>query len=142
MTFPDYLPLPDYLVTVPRYTTLGDVKIAMGIDDGSLDTVITEAIVAIELMVDVYLGTSYPQAADPDVGTDDALDPAPIEGIPVLVQKAAKLGAIALVKLDDAPFGSAGSDDFFGVIEPDNAGRAFNSIKPILVALRRSWGVA
>ncbi len=140
-TFPDYPPLPDYLPVAPRYTTLAAVKIALGIDDGSLDSVVTEAILVMETMIDVYLGTSYPQTPDPSPATSDALDPAPIVGIPELVKKAAKLGAIALTKLDDAPFGTAGSDEFFGVIEPDNAGRAFASVKPILVGLRRSWGV-
>ena len=110
--------------------------------DSNLDVVITEAIVSIETLIDAHLGTSYPQDPDPNAGTPDALDPPPIEGIPVQIQKAAKLGAIKLTKLDDAPFGQAGSDEFFGVIEPENAGRAFSSVKPLLLGLRREWGQA
>jgi len=146
MTFPSYPPLPTYLETVPRYTTVDAVKIAIGIDiipsPGITDAVITEAIVSIEALIDAFLGTSYPQDVDPDAGTDDALDPAPILGIPVQIQKAAKLGAISLVSLDSTPHGQAGSEEFFGVIEPDNAGRAFNSVKPLLMGLKRSWGIA
>jgi len=138
MTYP---PLPTYLQTVPRYTTLAAVKTSLGIIDAGKDAVVTEAIVAMESMIDAHLGTSYPQDADPNVGTGDALDPPPIEGIPIQLVKAAKLGSVALVTLDDTPYGSAGSDEFFGAIEPDNAGRAFNSIRPLLVGLRRSWGV-
>ena len=141
MTYP---PLPDYLETEPRYTTVVEVKQAMGITIGTdpSDDVVKQAIVSIEILIDSNMGTSYPQDADPETGTDDALDPPPIEGIPVQIQKAAKLGAIALVKLDDTPFGTAGSDEFFGVIEPDSAGRAFNSVKPLLLGLRRSWGIS
>ena len=137
MTYP---PLPDYLETEPRYTTVVEVKQAMGITIGTdpADDVVKQAIVSIESLIDSHMGTSYPQDADPD----GELDPAPIEGIPVQIQKAAKLGAIALVKLDDTPFGTAGSDEFFGVIEPDSAGRAFNSVKPLLLGLRRSWGIS
>jgi len=135
MTYP---PLPDYLETEPRYTTVPLVKAAMGIMEANLDDVIKQSIVAIESLIDSHMGTSYPQDPDPD----GELDPAPIEGIPVQIQKAAKLGAIALVKLDDTPFGTAGSDEFFGVIEPETAGRAFNSVKPLLLGLRRSWGIS
>ena len=139
MTYP---PLPTFLETEPRYTTVADVKEAMGIDDLSLDAVVKQAIVAIESMIDVYLGTTFPQDPDPNVGTDDALVPPPVEGIPVQVQKAAKLGAIALTKLDDTSTGSYGSDEFFGAFEAENAGNAFNSVKPLLSGLRRSWGFA
>jgi len=137
-----YPPLPSYLETEPRYTTVPLVKEAMGILDSVNDDVVKQSIVAIESLIDAHMGTSYPQDPDPDAGTDDALDPAPLEGIPVQIQKAAKLGAIALVKLDDTPFGEAGSEEFFGVIEPQSAGRACNSVKPLLLGLRRSWGIS
>ncbi len=142
MTFPDYPPAPDFLETEPRYTTVQAVKDAMGIDDTSMDLVVKEAIVTIEILIDAYLGTSYPQTPEL-IPNDNPKDPPPIEGIPIQLSKAAKLGAIALVKLDDAPFGAAGSDEFFqGMIEPDTAGRAFNSVLPLLKGLRRSWPVA
>ncbi len=70
------------------------------------------------------------------------LIPPPVLGVPVQVQKAAKLGAISLVSLDDTPHGQAGSAEIFGVVEPESAGRAFDSVKPLLLGLRRSWGIS
>jgi len=135
-----YLPLPDYLETEPRYTTIQDVKQAMGIDAPTLDDVIKQSIVAIELLIDVHLGTSYPQDPDPNAGTDDALNPPPIEGIPVSIKKAAKLGAMKLVKLDDTATGEFGSVDFIGEFSfEDSAGRAFTSVMPLLTGLRREF---
>jgi len=137
-----YPPLPTYLETAPRYTSLAAVKTALGIIDSGKDASITRSIVGIESMIDAHLGTSYPQDADPNVGTGDALDPPPIEGIPEQLKKAALVGSVAMVTLDDTPYGSAGSDEWFSAIEAPNAGNVFNSIKPMLIGLKRSWGLA
>ena len=76
MTYP---PLPDYLETEPRYTTVVAVKQAMGITIGTdpLDDVVKQAIVSIEILIDSHMGTSYPQDADPD----GELDPAVPNGV-------------------------------------------------------------
>ncbi len=138
-----YLPLPDPLETEPRYTSVDAVKKAVGIDDSSLDDAVKLSIVTVEWMIDSFLGTSYPQDPEPDPLPDgqDPLDPPPVEGIPEALRKAALLAAIRALKLDETPYGSAGGEPFFGEVTPDTAGRAFNSVKPILIGLRRRWGI-
>ena len=138
-----YPPAPNPLETVPRYTTVAAVKRAMGIDSDSWDTEVSEAIVATELLIDYHLGTSYPQDADPNTGTDDALVPAPIEGIPDSIRQAATIGSMKVMTLTQAPFGTAGSDEFVGEIDFGNATqRAFDAVRPLLLGLRREWGLA
>ena len=135
-----YIPLPDALETEPRYTTVALVKAAAGIDSSKYDTQVKLAIVTMEYMIDSWLQTSYPQDADPNAGTDDALDPPPIEGIPQSVAYAAQVGAIKVLKLTELP---GGSDDFIGAVDFSNQSRvAFNAVQPLLLNLKRAWGVA
>ena len=128
-----YIPLPDALATEPRYTTVAEVKSAAGIDSGKYDAQVKLAIVTMEYLIDSWLDTSYPQDADPDAGTDDALDPAPIEGIPESIKYAAQVGAIKTLKLTELP---GGSDDFIGAVDFGNdSRRAFNAVQPLLLNL-------
>ena len=139
----DYTPPPDPLAGTPRYTTVAAVKAAIGIDSAKYDSEITASIVTIEYLVDAHLETSFPQDADPNAGTDDALNPPPIEGIPPAVIQASLVGAIKVFKLTDTPFGVGGSDEFIGTIDIGNeTRRAFNSVKPLLLGLQRAWGAA
>ena len=135
-----YIPLPDALETEPRYTTVALVKAAAGIDSSKYDEQVKIAIVTMEYLIDSHLNTSFPQDADPNAGTDDALDPPPIEGIPQSVAYAAQVGAIKTLKLTELP---GGSDDFIGAIDFSNQSRvAFNAVTPLLLNLQRAWGVA
>jgi len=135
-----YIPLPDPLEAAPRYTSVAEVKAAAGIDSAKYDAQVTQAIVTIEYLIDAWLNTSFPQDADPDAGTDDALDPVPILGIPASVKYAAQVGAIKTLKLTEQP---GGSDDFVGAIDFGNQSRlAFNSVAPLLLSLRRGFGLA
>ena len=135
-----YIPLPDALETEPRYTTVALVKAAAGIDSGKYDAQVKLAIVTMEYLIDAHLNTSFPQDADPNAGTDDALDPAPIEGIPQSVAYAAQVGAIKTLKLTELP---GGSDDFIGAIDFSNQSRvAFNAVTPLLLNLQRAWGLS
>ena len=133
-TSPTYGPV-DYLITDIRYTTLEQVKLAMGVTDTSLDAQATQSIVTFETMIDVYLGRSFPDTGDnPD-----------IDGIPVVVQQAALVGSMRIWKTLDSPGGTGGSDaeGFIGLYEPEAVARtAFNSIKPMLGGLKTQWGVA
>ncbi len=135
-----YIPLPDALETEPRYTTVALVKAAAGIDSGKYDAQVKLAIVTMEYLIDAHLNTSFPQSADPNAGTDDALDPPPIEGIPQSVAYAAHVGAIKTLKLTELP---GGSDDFIGAIDFSNQSRvAFNAVTPLLLNLQRAWGLS
>ena len=135
-----YIPLPDALEGEPRYTTVALVKAAAGIDSAKYDDQVKAAIVTIEYLIDSHLNTSFPQSADPNAGTDEALSPPPIEGIPQSVAYAAQVGAIKTLKLTELP---GGSDDFIGAIDFSNQSRvAFNAVTPLLLNLQRAWGVA
>ena len=135
-----YLPRPDPLETEPRYTTVPEVKTAMGITSDKYDDKVKQSIVALEWLIDSHLSTQFPQDADPNAGTDDALDPPPIEGIPEAVKYAALTGSVKTMRLTEVP---GGSDDLIGTIDFGNESRrAFNSVKPLLLNLQRAWGVA
>ena len=139
----DYPPAADPLETTARYTSVADVKTAFGIDSTTYDAEILQAIVTIEYLIDAFLNTSYPQTADPDIGTDDALVPTPILGIPEAVKFAALTGSIAVFKLLDTPFGVGGSDEFVGAIDFSvRSRRAFNEVQPLLLGFKRGWGFA
>ena len=135
-----YIPLPDALETEPRYTTVVEVKQAVGIDSDKYDAQVKQAIVTMEYLIDAHLNTSFPQSADPNAGTDDALSPPPIEGIPASVSYAALVGSIKTLQLTQLP---GGSDDFVGAIDFGNQSRtAFNSVTPLLLNLQRAWGLS
>ena len=135
-----YIPLPDALQGSPRYTTVADVKAAVGIDSAKYDNQVSQAIVTMEYLIDSHLNTSFPQDPDPNADTDDALDPPPIEGIPASVSYAALVGSIKTLKLTELP---GGSDDFIGAIDFSNQSRlAFNAVQPLLLNLQRGWGVS
>ena len=79
---------PNYLASAIRYTTLADVKLALGINDDLLDDQITQAVVALEVMIDVYCGQAFPSTgANPW-----------IQGIPEMVKQAALVGGIEIFK--------------------------------------------
>ncbi len=128
-TSPTYGPV-DPLATTPRYTSLELVKTQLGITDLTWDVQITTAIVALEVMMDIYMNRSFP-----DTGTDPEID-----GIPEQVKQAALLGSLEVFKLGDAPGGVAGSDDggFVGSWEfgGNQTTQAFNSVKPLLRGFR------
>ena len=139
----NYPPAPDPLETAARYTTVAAVKKAIGIDNDQFDTEILQAVAGLEYLIDAYLDTSFPQDADPDAGTDDALDPPPVEGIPEIVKQAALQGSIKVFRVPQAPFAEAGSDDFIGAVEIPSATRqAFNDVKSMLLGLKRGYPLA
>ena len=130
------------LETTARYTTVAAVKRAIGIDSAEWDTEVLQAIVSMEYLIDAYMEHSLPDPADPDVGTDDALVPPPIEGIPEAVKQAALDGTLAVFKATDTPFGTAGSDDFIGAVDFDTRRqRALNQVKPMLLGFKLGWGL-
>jgi len=118
----------DPLVATIRYTTLAAVKRALGITDNSWDDEATQAIIALETQMDQFVGGTFTTGE-----------------IPETVKQASLLGGMEVFKLMDAPGGVAGSDSdgFMGVWEPCQASRAaFNTVKPLLVGYRISWGTA
>lgn len=104
-------PAPDPNVTAIRYTSLADVKAALGIDpdDDSEDTRLTALIIAAELAVDFYCGRSFPD-------TDTAAEPEVITVVPANVAAAALQCAVATVRQTDAAFGVAGSEELLGTV--------------------------
>ena len=90
----------------PRYTSLETVRRRLRIPDTEtgFDEDLTEAIVASEIALDFELGRSFP-----DTGTNPQYAFVP-RNISMLCTSA----AIAVYKAADAPFGTAGSEDWFG----------------------------
>ena len=133
-TSPTYGPV-DPLESEIRYTSLAEVKTAMGVTDSLYDAQAQQAIVALETMMDSYLGRSFPDTGDnPEVA-----------GIPERVRYAALVGSMEIWKIVDSPGGTGGADSegFIGMYEPGAAARvAFNSIRPILSGFKIQWGVA
>lgn len=128
-TSPTYGPV-DPLASTIRYTTLDAVKKQLAITDTVWDVEITQAIISLEVMMDIHMNRSFP-----DTGTDPEID-----GVPEQVRQAALLGALEVFKLGDAPGGVAGSDDggFIGSWEfaGNSTTQAFNSVKPMLRGFR------
>lgn len=121
--------------TAPRYTTTADVKAILGITDGSKDARITNAIVAGESTIDLHMGRSMPD-------TDDAEGPQPPTLIiPPAWTTVAEQVAVAIYKAAEAPFGSAGSDDWLGAISVPDIVRSEVDRNPALVGWQISFGV-
>ena len=135
-TTPSYGPV-DPLVDTIRYTSLAEVKLAMGVPatEATYDAQATQAIVSLESMIDEYLGRSFPDTGDAPV----------VAGIPERIRYASLVGSMEIWKLVDAPGGVAGSDSegFVGMWEPGAAARtAFNTVKPMLAGFKIQWGIA
>ena len=99
----------------------------------SWDSVITQSIVAAELAIDNHMGGAFPLTTTGDT---------PASGVPVNVKQAAENVAVAVLKQTDAPFGTAGSDDFMGELDIDDAARREITRTPLLMGMRETWGVA
>ena len=122
----------NWLETDPRYASLNAVKKRLQITDTSWDAEITQAIVSAEVAMDVYWGRSLP---------DTGLNPE-IPGIPSQVTQAAENIAVAVLKQTDAPFGVAGSDEYLGELDIDDAVRRELNRSPLLRGMRRGWGLS
>lgn len=120
----------DYLAAAPRYTSLAAVKSRLGVTGTEWDTEITQAIVAAELAMDIAWGRSFP-----DTGTNPK-----IPGIPVMVTQAAENVSVAVLKQTDAPFGTAGSDDWFGELELEDEVRKALARSPLLRGFKVAAG--
>lgn len=126
----------DPLATTPRYTTLVDVKARLGITGATRDAEITQAIVSAEWALDAELGRSLPDGP----GVPDVSQPGPIQGIPEAMRTAALDTSIAVWKQADAPFGTAGSDEFFGALDPGDVARRVVSRNPVLRGFKIDLG--
>ena len=112
------------LASVPRYTTLDAVKARLGVSGAGKDTRLTQAIVAAEVQIDRHLGAGFTGS------------------IPVPIVEAATSIAMAIYKAGDSPTGTAGSDDWLGVIDISEEVRREFQRNPMLVGWRVEWGVA
>lgn len=121
----------------PRYTTVADVKEVLGIDAANTDKDdrITEAIVAVEVAMDIAMGRAMPDV-------DDAEGPQP----PTLIvpsgwSATAKAGAVGVYKASEAPFGTAGADDWLGTISvPTIVSEAIRR-NPLMMGWQVSFGM-
>ena len=130
----------DPLATEPRYTTVAIVEKAVGIDSDNYTDAVKLAIVSAEYVIDVTLGHSFP---DPAPAVDDTGIAPPIEGIPEAVSQAAQLGATRILAANDVPGTTAGADDFLGTFDFENeTRRALAAMSPLLIGLKRRWGLA
>ena len=114
----------DPTATTARYTSVTDVKEVLGIpaSDTSKDARILEAIVAAEWSIDAELGGGFE---------------API---PQAVASVARAASVGIYKSSEAPFGSAGSDDWLGTVSvPQIVAEAVRR-NPQLMGLKISFG--
>jgi hypothetical protein len=124
-------PRPD--ASAPRYTSLETVKRRMGIPAANTDrdADLLEAIIGAEISIDYELGRSFP---------DTGLNPA-IRTVPASVTMLATSAAIAVYKAGDAPFGTAGSDDWFGAVSIADVASQTIRRSPLIRGLQVSFGV-
>jgi len=123
----------DPLADAIRYTTLDDVKTALGITDTKFDTQLTQAIISAEVAIDQLNGRSFP-----DTGGSPAID-----GIPEPVKVWALDASVATWKLRDTPTGfTAGSDDWLGEIDATEAARRALRRNPMALGWKISAGLA
>ena len=124
----------DPLASSIRYTSKAAVVEALGINehDTTYDTLITQAIVSVESLIDQICGRSFP---DPSGGE--------IQGIPEVVKLVALEYAVEAYVSITAPGGEAGSDDMFGMQEVGGSDLARRLRRdPRLTGFKVSWGVA
>lgn len=123
----------DPLASTIRYTTLDEVKLALGISDTVLDTPLTQAIIAGEVAMDTLNGRSFP---------DTGINPE-IPGVPQGVRVWALDVAVEIWRLRDTAAGfTAGSDDWVGTIDVLEAARRAIRRNPLALGWRVAWGVA
>lgn len=124
-------PRPD--ASAPRYTSLETLKRRLRIPSGNgdYDEDLTEAIVAAEIALDYELGQSFPSTGD---------NPQYPE-IPTTVVMLSTSAAIAVYKAADAPFGKAGSDEWFGSLSVADVASQTIRRSPLIRGLQRSFGV-
>jgi len=119
------------LETEPRYTSLVEVKKALGITDTSFDADLTTAIVAAEVAIDTRNNRSFPDTGD---------DPA-VEGIPEAIRVWALDVSIAVFKARDTTYGQGGSDEWLGIIDiQDEVGKALRRNPLALGWKGADWG--
>lgn len=129
---PTYGPV-DPLADTIRYTTLDDVKSALGITDTVFDDELTQAIIAAETAVDQINARSFP---------DTGINPA-IPGIPEAIRVWALDASIAVWKLrSTSPSFAGGSDDWIGTIDVREQTRRALRRNPLALGYRILWGVA
>jgi hypothetical protein len=118
--------VPDDTASTIRYTTLADVKSALGISsaDTGRDTRITQAIVAAETFIDATLGRSFP-----DSGAVEQL-----ASVPERVKLAATNMSVAFYVAQSSPD---------GVLESEvRRQESYQVALALLTGLQVSWGVA
>lgn len=123
----------DALVDTIRYTTLIDVKRRLGllVTDTTNDDLITQSTVAAEIQIDQMNGRSFP-----DTGANPEWP-----GIPEPIASWATDAAVAVYKRADAPFGTAGSENWIGTLDvADEVERALRR-NPLAVGYKVSFGI-
>jgi len=116
----------DDTVTSIRYTTLADVKSALGIStaDTGRDARVTQAIIAAETFIDATIGRSFP-----DSGAVEQID-----AIPERVKLAATNMSVAFYVAQSSPD---------GVLESEvRRQESYQVALALLTGLQVSWGVA
>jgi len=125
------------LETAPRYTTVDLVKQSLNITDTSLDTDITQAIIAAELAIDRLSGRSLP-----DLPTVEPVEGDEIDGITETRRLWALSTSIAVMKLRDTVYGSGGSDEWLGVVDVNEQARRALKRNPLALGEQVTFGLA
>ena len=123
----------DALADTIRYTSLAEVKTRLGIADTNTDKddLITQSAIAAEVQIDQINARSFP-----DTGANPEWP-----GVPSPIASWATDAAIAVYKRADAPFGTAGSDNWIGTLDTaDEVERALRR-NPLALGYRIAWGI-
>jgi hypothetical protein len=120
------------LASTIRYTSLAAVKARLGITVTVSDAQLTEACIAAETAIDQILGRSFP---------DTGVNPE-IQGVPAAIASWATDAAIAVWKAADAPFGSAGSESWIGVVDVTDQTMRVLRHHPLALGYKVTFGVA
>ena len=125
----------DPLASTIRYTSLNAVKPFLNIPltDVQKDVALTQTIISVEVAIDQTLGRSFP---DPTPGA--------IEGIPEAIKQVALSASVAAYTNITGPFGTSGSDDWFGTQDVGIGELVRREIQrnPLLLGYQVAWGIA
>jgi hypothetical protein len=119
---------------VPRYTSLELVKGRLRIPaaDATFDEALTASILACEASIDQECGQSFPSTG---------ANPQYLE-VPVSIRELALSASISVYKASDAPFGTAGSDDYFGALSVADVASQTIRRSPLLRGYQLEFGIS
>lgn len=136
MSYPLTTNLPPVIdAEAPRYTSVAAVKAVLAIPDADTakDQRITQAIIAAESTLDLHMNQAL-------VDRSGTLNPE-LDALPAAWSETAKATSVGIYKSSEAPFGSAGSDDWLGTISVPQIVAETVRRNPLMLGWQVGFGV-